>query len=392
MHPASQIRSARAVAVLVTLGLAASLLSLSLMAVSASSQSPGEGFLWVLSIEGGSVKTTIQDNGAPDPEDLFKSTSIATQKGKIDFYFMVNPDGSITPVGTPNGHYTELTWHLEGVNGEPEFDEEGNRSGGEFDCDPPVTGADFNPGVSGTATDTRMILTVDLPDAYEKNDEEDCGGGFPALATTSQYLQESLLFCKDQAGPITLPYAATYTASCIKSEPSSGQYSVQGDTRRKTEHSWKLELTRTNGPPPTSSPSPTATTSPTPGVTPSSSPTAPGGEPSPSPTPTATPSTHSRVSLLVLRKHLNAYGAVALAGWGAPECVDAVNVRIQRRLGRSSTGFWNTEKTVITNSIGVWSTKLKDAPGRYRALAPEVKKDQATCKKAVSKGKTHNHR
>lgn len=376
-----KVRSARIVAVVVVLSLAATL-SLSLAAGSAPAQSPGEGFLWVMHIQGGVVRTTTKDNHATNPEDVFKSTSVSKQTGVIDFYFEVNSDGSITPVGTPTGRYEELSWHLNGVNGEATFDEEtGITTGGEFDCTPPVTGADFTPEVSGTATDTRMVINVDLPDASETNEEMDCGGGFMAYATTSQYLRESLTFC----GAFRRPYTVIQTGACRKSPPPE----VVGNTERMSEHSWDFTMTRTNGPSPTSSPSSSQSPGPTPSTNPSMSP--PGGGASPSPTPIATPSSHARVSLMVFRKHLRSFGAVMLVGWGAAECVDSVPVKIQRRLGRPTSSFWSTVKTVQTTGIGAWSTKLKDTPGDYRALAPEVVKDMATCKQATSKVKKHRH-
>lgn len=377
-------RSARAVAAIVATALGATLVSIVLVA-GASAQSPGDGQLWLLSVEGGSVRHTVTDNKAENEEDQFFSDSTATQRGKIDVYIQVAPDGTIGTVGTPTGRYTELSWHLEGRDGVA--DEEGN--GGPFNCDPAVTGEDFTPIVTGDATATQMIVEVDLIDAFESNEAMDCGGGFDAFATESQYLRESLTYC----GPMHLPYAAFHTEDCRKSEPANGMPSVSGDVSRLHTHNWILTLTRVNSASPTSSPtspqSPGSTPMPSPSMSPGN-----GGEPTPTPTPTATPSSHDRVSLMVFRRHLRAFGAVVLVGWGAAECVDTVPVQIQRRvpIGRQGDSVWRTVKTIQTSAIGVWQTRLKDQAGSYRARAPEVVKELATCQQATSRVKRHRHR
>lgn len=380
---AGSSRSARVVAALVATTLAATLLSIALVA-GASAQSPGEGQLWLLTVEGGVVRETDVNNHEVEEEDQFVSNSESVQKGKIDVYIQVAPDGTIATVGTPTGRYTNLGWHLQGRDGVA--DEDGN--GGPFNCDPTVTGEDFTPIVTGEATATQMVVEVDLVDAFESNEAMDCGGGYQAFATTSQYLRQSLTYC----GPMHLPYAGFHSEDCRKSEPRNGQPSVQGDVTRLNTHSWDLTLTRTNTASPTSSPS----SSQSPGSTPMPPPppgSSPSPTPTPTPTPTATPSSHSRVSLMVFRKHLRAFGAVVLVGWGAGECVDSVPVQIQRRvpLGRQGDSIWRTFKTIQTNGIGVWTARLKDEAGDYRARAPQVVKELATCKQATSTVKKHRH-
>ena len=368
-------RTARLVSLVIAAGLASALVSLGL-AGAVSAQSSSDGSLWLLHIEGGVVRTSEQDNNAEDPADRYRIYSESRQFGLIDLYLQVGPDGNVSTVGTPTGRFADLSWRLEGIIGEE--DEDG--SGGPFSCNPPVTGEDFTGVVSGQATATEMLVEVDLVDAFEVNEEEDCGGsGYMAYATTSQYLRESLTFC----GVIPLPMdQGVHTESCRK-----WQRTNEGGIERKNTHTWDLRLQRVNSASPTTSPS----SSSSPGQTPNPNPSTPPVTPTPTPTATPTPTTHSRSSQMVLKKHLRAYGAVFLVGWGAPECVDTVPVKIQKRLGRSKDGLWTNVKTVQTNSIGIWSAKLKDAAASYRALAPEVTKGLATCKKATSKAKTHKH-
>lgn len=348
MRAARQLRLARVVAGLVTLAVVATLLSLTLGTTKADA-APGEGYVWTLELSGGSLDTALRNGTNPPP--TFNSTSVTTTRGTVSLSFVVDPGGALVAEGTPTGTYTEAAWHLEGI-----YDDEG------FNCDVPVTAEDFDPVVSGAATDTGMVVTVDLPDAVEENEDMDCGGDFTAFAGSVQKLRESLDFC----GPIRLPYAATHSASCRKWQRTTGQISspAEGTIDRRVAHSWDLTLTRTG-----------------------SGPTA-----SPDPGPTDGPSEHRRRSLLSLRKHLNALGAVILIGWGAPECVDSVPVKVQRRVKRNGSVTWKTEKSVVTDSVGVWSTKVRDVKGRYRALAPEVVVGESTCNEAVSDPKTHKHR
>ena len=77
--------------------------------------------------------------------------------------------------------------------------------------------------------------------------------------------------------------------------------------------------------------------------------------------------THSRSITLTLRKHLIARGKVSV-GDAFAACAASVPVKIQRRV----SGRWKTVRFTTTSSIGTYSKRIPDKPGRYRSIAGKV--------------------
>lgn len=101
-----------------------------------------------------------------------------------------------------------------------------------------------------------------------------------------------------------------------------------------------------------------------------------GAEPEPEPDTVD----HDRAVTLVLRRALVAKGKVSAEGDYA-DCFQDVAVRIQRR----SEGTWRTIARTATSPEGTYRAKLRDRPGRYRALAPQFSPEEGhRCLKAVS--------
>jgi hypothetical protein len=98
--------------------------------------------------------------------------------------------------------------------------------------------------------------------------------------------------------------------------------------------------------------------------------------------------THSRSLTLKLRRHLVARGVVSV-GDGFSDCAASVPVKIQRR----RAGAWRTVGTATTNDTGAYKKRIKDRPGRYRALAPKVSLNDGAdiCLRAVSPVRRHRH-
>lgn len=362
MDRSPRIRSARVVSILVAGALVAAVASLAMSSTTASAQSESPPYEWTVFVNGTTVNKATRVG--TDPETEFNSLSITTNQGQAKFHFNVEPDGSITQVGGLGVYYPDPTWHLEG-----------SYDGVEFNCDPPVEPRDgFETTIAGTMTETEFTFTLDLPGSGEQNDEMECSSNFTAFAADLQYLRESLQFC----GQVRMPLADFARRSCRKSQITVDDMSspTKGRIKREITHTWDLTLQRYD--PGSQEPSPTPSQSTIPSPTPSGS---PGASPTPG------PSSNLRGSLLVVQKHVKATGAVTLRGWGAPECVDSVPVLIERRRGSS----WRTVETVETEQNGMWSAKIDDAGGRYRALAPEVVIGQAVCRQAISGIKEHNH-
>jgi hypothetical protein len=84
---------------------------------------------------------------------------------------------------------------------------------------------------------------------------------------------------------------------------------------------------------------------------------------------------------LTLRKHLVAKGVVNAADTFTA-CEAGVPVKIQRRV----SGSWKNVGSATTTASGVSSKKLKDKPGKYRALVKELTLNNGAdlCKKAKS--------
>ncbi len=95
-----------------------------------------------------------------------------------------------------------------------------------------------------------------------------------------------------------------------------------------------------------------------------------------------TPDVAERTVTLKLRKHLRAKGQVDAAA-GPEACEDGVPVEILR--GKKVI------KTVSTNAIGRFKTKIPDRPGRYRARATEVVAGEITCLEEESPKRRHKH-
>jgi hypothetical protein len=331
----------------------------------ASAQTEGDPSAWNVTVWGTTVHKTTRIGNDPDTE--FHSLSVAKTEAQAKFLFDIAPDGSIIQSGSDDGvlYSPDPTWHLEG-----------SYDGVSFSCDPPVVGEGTQNTITGTATEREFTFTLDFPDAHEHNDDMECSENFTAFATDTQDLRESLLFC----GEVRLAAADYAETSCKKSQIFFEDMSspTSGRIKREITHDWFLILRNRN--PATASPSPSSSPAPSP---------SPSSEPRPSPTEDGPPSTNSRTSLLILERHLRASGAVALAGWGDAGCVASVPVKLQRR---RADGSWATTATFTTDEGGLWSRTLRDRAARYRALAPNVVKGQATCRQAASSVKRHRHR
>lgn len=95
----------------------------------------------------------------------------------------------------------------------------------------------------------------------------------------------------------------------------------------------------------------------------------------------ATPTPTAREVSLQLRKHLVAKGEVSASGFAG--CILAVPVSVERKRG----GEWKVIAGGTTDLDGDFKIKLKDRPGRYRALLPETAvgtESSEVCQQAVS--------
>jgi hypothetical protein len=99
--------------------------------------------------------------------------------------------------------------------------------------------------------------------------------------------------------------------------------------------------------------------------------------------------THARSISLSLRKHLVARGRVSSTEDPAfTDCVASVPVKIQRR----RAGSWRTVGRTTTSDTGAYKKRVKDKPGKYRALAPKVTLTSGdVCSRAVSPVRRHRH-
>jgi hypothetical protein len=90
---------------------------------------------------------------------------------------------------------------------------------------------------------------------------------------------------------------------------------------------------------------------------------------------------HSRSVTLKLVKHLVAKGVVNVADTFTA-CEASVPVKIQRRV----SGSWKNVGSATTTASGSYSKKLKDKPGKYRALVKKLILNNGAdvCKKATS--------
>jgi V8-like Glu-specific endopeptidase len=114
------------------------------------------------------------------------------------------------------------------------------------------------------------------------------------------------------------------------------------------------------------------------GVSANPSPSPTPGTPSPSPTPTPTPSpapteptTHKVTVTLQLARRLVTKGIV-IAPDGYKPCTRNAPIKVQRRAG----GRWKKIKTVYTNDLGRYRTKVPNKPGRYRVVSPKGEVDE----------------
>ncbi len=119
------------------------------------------------------------DHSELQSEEL-TSSSVANYQVELSFSFSVGNDGAVN--GSGSGYYTDAHWHLSGVNGKE----------GSFDCEPPVSAAQFGVQVSGYRSGHEVLLDLAIPDATETNENYDCGANYTGFATTSHYMAESL--------------------------------------------------------------------------------------------------------------------------------------------------------------------------------------------------------
>ena len=102
------------------------------------------------------------------------------QQGVFNFSFVVSRKTGVV-TGSGQGHFTEATWHMQGVS-----------TGGPFSCDVPIQTSSFRVLVSGRAAGSRIKLSLRLPNATITNAEMNCGSDFFADAQSFNALDPSL--------------------------------------------------------------------------------------------------------------------------------------------------------------------------------------------------------
>jgi len=74
-------------------------------------------------------------------------------------------------------------------------------------------------------------------------------------------------------------------------------------------------------------------------------------------------------------------------GDGFTDCAAAVPVRIQRHV----SGDWKTVGSTTTTDTGAYKKRIKDRPGKYRAVARMINLFADFCLRAVSQIRRHTH-
>jgi hypothetical protein len=95
---------------------------------------------------------------------------------------------------------------------------------------------------------------------------------------------------------------------------------------------------------------------------------------------TPTPTEHARNVTLRLKGALRMKGKVNATD-DFTDCENGVSVKLQRK---KKGGGWKTLKTVTTNDVGAYSSKVKNRPGRYRSVAPRTTVGEDVCLKDIS--------
>ena len=111
---------------------------------------------------------------------------------------------------------------------------------------------------------------------------------------------------------------------------------------------------------------------------------APPPDPDPGGTPPPDPSSFESSVSLVLKKHLKAKGKVTSS---SEDCLKQATVKIQRKQKKA----WKTVKKAISKATGAYATKLRDRPGKYRAIVMETTLEGQICEQGVSPGRRHRH-
>jgi hypothetical protein len=132
------------------------------------------GGVWTGTAEGIQVSALNRESG-----DESAVHSDANYQVELSFSFSVSPGGDL--VGAGSGYYTDAHWHLSGLN-----------EGKSFACEPPVSAGPFKVDVSGHKSGHDVMLSLDIPDAEETNENYECGANFSGFATDSHYMNESL--------------------------------------------------------------------------------------------------------------------------------------------------------------------------------------------------------
>jgi hypothetical protein len=131
------------------------------------------GGVWTGTAEGIQVASSNRES------DELTIHSSANYQVELSYSFSVSPGGDL--VGGGSGYYTDAHWHLSGVN-----------EGKSFGCEPPVSAEPFKVDVSGHKSGHDVMLSLDMPDAEETNENYQCGPNFSGFATDSHYMSESL--------------------------------------------------------------------------------------------------------------------------------------------------------------------------------------------------------
>jgi hypothetical protein len=105
----------------------------------------------------------------------------------------------------------------------------------------------------------------------------------------------------------------------------------------------------------------------------------------PPPDVTCAPADHARSITLRLRRHLVARGKVSVAD-GFTDCAASLPVEVQRRVA----GRWRTVGRTTTTDTGAYKKRIKDRPGKYRSVAPNINQFTDLCFRAVSSVRRHN--
>lgn len=184
----------------------------------------GQTFAWSGEATADVALSSIRDDKNPDPKQHVYIDSESGYQANLKFFFQIAPNGSIEGIG--KGVYTKLTWDLTGDNAD----------NGHFDCSPPVAGQPFAVLVHGQALGRMLRVQLILRNAFEDNQDTDCGAHFTAYASHTTALIESFRRAFDQ-GQFVISEASPSVAPVDMTSTTT-----DGDVSRTFHDKWQLTL------------------------------------------------------------------------------------------------------------------------------------------------------